>query len=334
MACERLAQLAKQFYETKLFDILNPRDVFAVTLSSGETGYCSVSHYYEEEPAICLYIGDSGLQSFRDFGGFSHIITTPATRRQMAMRRDCLRCTFDQSELADDLPTKQPRFERLRPYRYPWRIETEVEKSNLVEAIRAGIAIADLLKAKDKTDIGFQMDSGEIRSREPSSVPLLTLKDGKFQLSSTKLPHPQDPAYPQPIARSETVKKVRAQKRRLALKCEIVHAPTRKLQYDESEAPFYPVLVACREKKTDRWLEFELFTDYDNHFDEILECFANTLLNHHIYPNRIEVRDKKTYLFLEDFCRKAKIRLFLKDWHSALEHEVFLWLDSAGRGAL
>ena len=155
MACESLFQLAKQFSQTKLFEILNPCDVFAVELSSGETGYCSVSHYYGEEPAICLYIGDSGLQSFRDFGGFSHIIRTPATRRQMAMRRDCLRCTFDQSDQADDLSTEQPRFERLRPYRYPWKTETESERSDLADALRAGIAIAGLLTVKDKTDIGF-----------------------------------------------------------------------------------------------------------------------------------------------------------------------------------
>ena len=61
---ETLYRLAFAYKKTKLWKKLSDGQLFAVALSDGETGYCSVMGALGEHIALALYPGASGLRSY------------------------------------------------------------------------------------------------------------------------------------------------------------------------------------------------------------------------------------------------------------------------------
>lgn len=62
---DKLYQLAFALRKAKLWRSLYENELFAVTLSGGEIGYCCVMGSVEEHLALALYRGSKGLDSLR-----------------------------------------------------------------------------------------------------------------------------------------------------------------------------------------------------------------------------------------------------------------------------
>ena len=71
---------------------LTDSDIFAVKLSSGEIGYCSVMGHGGEHYALGLYIGRKGFTSYLNSLYFNN--AAPFVFQQLAMMFDCINCDF------------------------------------------------------------------------------------------------------------------------------------------------------------------------------------------------------------------------------------------------
>ena len=71
---------------------LTDSDIFAVKLSSGETGYCSVMGHGGEHYALGLYIGRKGFTSYLNSLYLNN--AAPFVFQQLAMMFDCINCDF------------------------------------------------------------------------------------------------------------------------------------------------------------------------------------------------------------------------------------------------
>ncbi len=62
---DQLYDLALAFRKAKLWKRLYDSEIFAVSLSNGEIGYCCIMGCLGEHFALAVYIGEQGMGSYR-----------------------------------------------------------------------------------------------------------------------------------------------------------------------------------------------------------------------------------------------------------------------------
>ena len=98
MYSERLYSLAFAVRKTKLWKTLYDNELFAVSMSNGEIGYCSVMGALGEHLALALYIGSEGLDSYRLFQEANHMEMNVLKTQEFMLSQVCLQCSFESKE--------------------------------------------------------------------------------------------------------------------------------------------------------------------------------------------------------------------------------------------
>ena len=210
MASDRLYDIALNYKNTKLWKRICDTELFAVRLSDGNIGYCSVMGELGEHIALALYIGCDGLDSYRSIyeAGNAH---SEAEYNESFFLQDCVQCSFENKDelRPPEIEEAQryakahgityrgrkafPQFALYRPYRYPWYLRDATDEQHLFEAISAAIEVAKKLKTSRKSSLGFMGCAPYDRA-----IPLLERDGDCYSWSTTELPDIQEKIYPSP----------------------------------------------------------------------------------------------------------------------------------------
>ena len=108
---DKLYQLAFAFRKAKLWKSLYDSELFAVTLPDGEIGYCCVMGAAGEHLALALYVGSSGLDSYRLLQEVGDMDVSPLKASEIMLSQDCLQCSFENKDMLtpEELSALTPR---------------------------------------------------------------------------------------------------------------------------------------------------------------------------------------------------------------------------------
>ena len=198
MATERMYELAFRYKKTKLWQRMFDSEIFAVELSDGEIGYCSIMGRMGEVNAVAVYVGAKGFQSLRTIMTSIEGEGILLDYNELLLSQDCTQCGFDNKDalLPYELDEVRayakahgiklgganafPQFVRYKPYRHPWEITSELDRRRICEALEAGIFLSELLSATSKENIGLVMVNDETET-----IPLLIKGTQGFVLKTT-----------------------------------------------------------------------------------------------------------------------------------------------------
>lgn len=201
---DELLEASFQYRSDKLWKKLNDSDIFAVKLSDGQTGYCSVMGELGECIALALYIGDEGFRSLNtvmnaDYNPDPFAVLISQNCLQLELTNKC-DIPDDFAELvkkyakAHNINLKgkntYPHFPKFQSYYAPWIITEQTDFQYMLEAVRAAHEVSDKLKSNDKISLGFEISN--------SKMPLLTPTDNGYDWSVTDLPAVKSESCPEP----------------------------------------------------------------------------------------------------------------------------------------
>jgi hypothetical protein len=332
---DKLYDIALQYKNTKLWKQLGDTELFALELSNGETGYCSVMGELGEHIALALYIGRNGLDSYRNMFE-AQAAHTAMAQRELLLSQDCLQCSFENKdelcpgEIEEAMRYSKargisyrgrksfPQFQRYRPAHYPWRLKDKEDEQLLYEALSAALLVAAKLKEESKYYFGFLDDTPYNRS-----IPYLERGRRGYTLSKIDLPPRQKKYYPSPPVRDELlVARLKQKKKTGAVwACEVAMFPSP--MSDEAadddgcienpeEAPFFPHMLLAADCKSEMIICSELVSDYDSDADKLIAALARIMSEHGV-PSEIQVRDKRTELLLAEFAKQAGFKIIRCD---------------------
>lgn len=323
--------VAFQYREAELWEMLTDSDVFAFRLSDGEVGYCCVMGNGDEHLALALYRGQKGFSSYLKTIRLSGLQLSDIGMFEVVLTFDCLNCDFMQASeingkvkklirnFADAHGLKVhrqkgwPDFIRHQPFRMSHGIICEKDANDIVEALRASIAVAKVLTNRSPEEVGFD-EEGEYPTVEGGKlVPyLIPNGDGTYNWDSIELPAFLPDEWPAPkftndiLARS--VKKLHTYG---TFQVKIIHLPA-PIGGEENEAPFLPAILLCLNHEG-LLPVFSMEESGENNPEQILVDFAGNLCQSGSKPRTIEVVDDRTELLLTDFCARCDIRLSRKE---------------------
>ncbi len=321
MFSDKLFELAFIYKKTKLWKMLWDSEIFAVSLPNGEIGYCSVMGAIGEQCALGLYVGEKGFNSFR------LVLSGPGSVSELnyhefLLSQDCLQCAFENK---DGLTEKEaeavreyarrhrlalrgrgafPHFVKFRPNYVPWFLREEEDQRNLCAALEAAIAVAEQVQKKGKSALGLrQVDEAT------QFVPLLRREREGFIWGRAELPPAMPVQYPRPSFINDiTAAKLLRLKKTGMWECEVLRFPE-PLQEDPECAPYFPVILMLVSSGMDEILPPQISQKYDEEPEDLLEKFAQLLLDRQFRPSLLSVRDERTKALLEEFCTRAGIRI-------------------------
>ncbi len=342
MATERMYDLAFQYKATKLWKLLYDDELFAVKLSDGEIGYCSVMGMVGQHLALGLYVGEEGYQSYRILldGGFAD--ADSIMMGEVLTSQNCLQCSFENKDMLLDAEVNEvrqyarahqiplrgknafPQFTKYRPGRYPWRYDSDLDEQRISDALSAGIRLKELLQQSSKEDIGlYSLRSGV------QKIPLLSLEEGRWTVNDTPLPSAEI-SYPTPAFMDDFMAaRLKRKKKRGIWECGTMRLPTAvQEEGQENEAPYFPLALVCIELNTGL-IHQPVVTDGEN-AAETMQGFAEQLLHSGSVPRTIRCGDDRSFAILKDICSKNGIRLERTDNLEELDEAMHSLLEQLG----
>ena len=331
MPAESVYDLALQYKKTKLWKQLCDTELFAISLSDGELGYCCVMGELGEHIALAVYVGRDGLDSYRGLHDMHHAHNELA-QREILMSQDCIQCSFEnKDELAPDEITEAqryakargitfrgqkafPQFKRFKPARYPWFIKEACDEQVISEALSAAIEISERLKTADKADLGFL--NGPPFNRK---IPLLEKNSGGYRLSAVKLPPMREKTYPSPLIRDELLiarlKKKGKTGAIWACDAAILPSPVSDEDADDDgivrlpeNAPFFPFVLLIVDSESEMVMQTELITDFDRDAENLVIDLGRIMAENGV-PSEIQVRDKRSESLLSGFAGQLGVKI-------------------------
>lgn len=322
MYLERLYSLAFAVRKTKLWKALYDDELFAVSLSNGKIGYCSVMGALGEHLALALYVGNRGLDSYRLFQGANHMEMNALKTQEFMLSQVCLQCSFESKEELSpgelDAVRKYaaehqialrganafPQFMSYQAAHYPWPVSGGTDEKLLCEILEAALEVSARLKEEQKSALGFSEGPAYDRS-----IPLLTPAGEKFQWSLHPLPPKQPVSYPTPSLRDELLmmrlKKTRRSSSTWA--CDVVMTPE-PFAPEDGSAPVFPYMLLAANCETGLILPTDIVTNYKDEADALVWAVGNRMLEEGI-PKRICVIDDRTYALLKNIATTLKIKI-------------------------
>lgn len=330
--------VAFQYRDTELWNILTDSDVFAFRLSDGETGYCCVMGNGGEHLALGFYRGQKGFASYLKSLGFGSMRLSEVDMLEMAATFDCINCDFIQASAvqnktkkiirdyvnAHGLKVRRPKgwpdFTRHLPFKVPLGITCEKDAADIVEALRAAIAVAGELACRSLTELGFD-EKGDYPTMEGGKpVPYLVPNaEGTYDWGMIELPALLPDEWPAPEFTNDIlIRRVKKLRTSGTLQMKLIHMPA---PVDESAdgIPFLPSVVLCLDAGEDGLFPVFCMEDGEEAPRQMLVELVDNLCRLDNKPDMIEVEDGRTESLLKDFCDRCGIRLSRKEELSELE---------------
>mgnify|MGYP001030745072 FL=1 len=334
MFSDKLFELAFIYKKTKLWKMLWDSEIFAVSLPDGEIGYCSIMGAIGEHCALGLYVGEKGLNSFRIVLSGPGMVSE-LNYHEFLLSQDCLQCAFEnrdglteeEVEAARDYARRNrialrgrnafPHFVKFRPSYMPWFLRDEQDQRRLCAALEAAIEVAAQVEQKGKAALGLEQ-----MNEDTASVPLLEKRNGTFVWSRIDLPPAAPVQYPQPqFINDITAAKLLQLKKNGMWECQVLRFPE-PMQEDPACAPYFPVILMLVSGSMDEILPPQVSQKYDEEPEDLLEKFADLLLERQFRPALLSIRDERTHVLLKDFCARAGIRIRMCEDLPAIDEAV------------
>ena len=321
MATERMYELAFQFKGVKLWQLLSDDEIFAVRLSDGEIGYCSVMGRMGDHYALGLYVGEEGYRSYRFLMDSDFDAMDDVDMSELMTAQSCLQCSFENKDQLSEAELDEvrnyakergkplkgrnafPQFTKYQPGRFPWHFRTAEDEARICDALSAAIALRKMLRQYSKEELGlFSLQE------EPRKIPMLACERGRWGVRYTELPSPSM-SYPEPKLVNEVMAaRLKRKKKTGAWEIGTIRLPTPVQEEGrEQEAPCYPLALIYVDLETEL-LEQPVMTDGED-AAKMMNDFAAQLLERDTLPQILYCRDDRCFALLKDLCDKAGIRI-------------------------
>ena len=324
---DSMLSAAFRYREIELWKTLEDSDLFAVSLSTGEIGYCSVMGNAGEHFALGLYIGDLGFSTY--LKTISMANKEVVEMHEASISFDCINCDFvnanDMTPQSKKIikayvashgvkvrrPKGWPDFARYSPYKMPWSITKEEDAQAITEALEVSAHVAEMLKTHSREELGFVLYSSKPTEKGGKVVPyLIPQADGTYQWSTTKLPALCPDVYPKPSFNNDILAhKLKSLRKTGTFQCRFVHVPP-VFDANSDEAPCFLGLMLCLDEESGALLPPLFLTDgNEKKPDTLLNDLANIFSSDDACPAMILVADGLTKSLLNDFCKKCGIAI-------------------------
>ena len=334
MATEKMYDLAFQYKGTKLWQQFYDDELFAVRLSDGEIGYCCVMGRIGEHNALGLYVGDEGFQSYQFLRNADHDSMTDQQMGELVTSQSCLQCSFESKDMLSDEELAEvrryaephgktlrgknafPQFTKYQPGRFPWQYGSDLDEQRICDALSAAIALKKMLRNYSKTDLGIcSLDE------EPAKIPMLAFEGERWIIKYTALPSAEI-RYPEPLLLNDvTAARIKQKKKTGVWECGTLRLPNAvQEEGHEDEAPWYPLALLFVELGNEL-VQQPIVTDGED-ASEMLEQFAQMLMDGKTVPRTIRCGDDRAFSLLKDLCTKTGIRLERTEEPEALDDVI------------
>ena len=323
--------MAFQFKGVKLWQQLYDDEVFAVKLSDGEIGYCSVMGRMGDHFALGLYVGDEGYQSYRLLLDADHESLDDVAMGNLMTSQSCLQCSFENKDMLSDEELDEvrqyaqehdkplrgrnafPQFTKYRAGRFPWRYDANVDEVRICDALSASVALKKVLRQYSKEELGLC----SLREN-PKKIPMLAYEGNRWSVKYTILPSAAL-TYPEPLFSNEVLAaRLKRKKKTEIWECGTLRLPTAiQEEGHEDEAPYYPLALVYVELGTEL-VQQPIVTEGED-AEEMMNEFAVQLQDSDRLPKTIYCGDDRCFALLKDLCGKAGIQIERTDELEALD---------------
>lgn len=323
----QLYEAAFRYKKTGIWRKLWDNHVFAVKLPSGEIGYVSIMGRSGEYNALGLYIGEEGFRSYRFVANRDYSACSIFMEHEIMVRQKCLQAAFESR--GDLLPDVQeevrayarengikltgknayPNLQKIEPYCFPWKVETEEDMEALYTALCASNLLARKIRKSSVTSIGIHRIGPKTKD-----VPLFEINDNEL-ISAGRVPIPGDVKEEYHYVKIENdiaLAAVKKLPKRGVFEAEFICLP-QPVQDDPEEPPYFPFLLFIVKGEDFYALPTTVIRHGEKNPEEVLKNFANTLRKENVRPEEIRCGDERTYALLKDFCEKTEIGIGIYD---------------------
>lgn len=326
-----MLKAAFAFRKSELWNELDDSDIFAVTLSNGEVGYCCVMGYNNSQYALGLYVGQNGFKTYLNL--IESASASYPEMHELAKSFDCINVFFedgyeDMSFLTEDtknvienyavknkliIPSSHglPIFSRVRPAKVPTEIYDSNDAAWITEALNAAVEVARKVRTEGVKVAGFD-HGGEYASKEGGKlIPLLTpLPDGQYQWGKIRTPEYIPDTYFNPdYMDDDRLEQLDAIKKKGLWQCRVAHFDAA-VRSQIDGISYFPLSLFAVDR-TNGNVPIPIVSLEEEITDEtvLLDRFADKMIETGLVPRTIEVNDPRTYALLEDFCVQEGIHL-------------------------
>lgn len=323
---EQLIVAALEFRATKAWALMDDSNIFAVRLADGETGYCCVMGNAGEHHALGFYKGSHGFASYLRSLSVSDL--DPIDQMELAATFDYVNCVFvnaSDEELSAEWkqqikdvaagnglkigrPYGWPSIVRMKDGSFALGLDNDREVEDLTLALRAAAAVGRAVGQSGLAALGFEVDGDYPDEDGGKPIPLLVAReDGSWEWSSTETPELEEDEFPEPVFDDgQAISALKSIQHRGVYQMRAMHMP---IPVGHMEASYLPMILVLI-RKIDGFI-MPLISNATGPSDgaDLVEQLASKLIDSHICPMTIEVRDERTEALLADFCDKTGIRL-------------------------
>lgn len=334
MATDKMYDLAFQYKGTKLWQQLYDDELFAVQLSDRAIGYCCVMGMIGEHNALALYAGEEGYKSYCTIRNADQDRMTDQMMGELLTSQNCLQCSFESKDMLSEEELEEvrqyasshqkplrgknafPQFTKYRPGRFPWHFDSALDEQRICDALGAAAALKKMLRSYSKEELGlFSLD------KEPAKIPMLAFEGGRWIMKYTTLPNAEI-RYPEPMLTNDvTAARIKRKAKTGVWECGTLWLPNAVQEEEHAdEAPYYPLALLFIELGNELVQE-PIVTDGEDPA-EMLNEFAQQLLDAKTVPRTIRCGDERCFSLLKDLCAKTGIRLEKTDDPEALNDVI------------
>ena len=334
MRNSKLYELAVGFYETRLWELIDPDDLLGIDLN-GVTGYVRMFSDTDKSFTLLIFPGPRGLSSHREaaaglslsgyrFLGLDVLQCTFLTTKGMRtpVRRELRRNYADLDVSFTDV---FPVFHRQHPYVETENGLSEEDVRTMFLAFTILIKLSYVLRKGQKTKKDLEIRrirttiDADIAETEPGSdkfeaipfdreirIPVFRDTPKGFQLTTEALPHYAERAYhpPKPFAAPVYTTLLEHEKKG-EYDADLVHLP----QMSGGDPPYYPeVLVLIDREDPERAHVFPYPGPFIEDTDAFLADAVKMMLAEDVCPKLIRYRSEGVKTVLKPLCECVGIK--------------------------
>ncbi len=334
MATDEMYDLAFQYRQVRLWELINGDELFAVRFSDGEIGYCCVMGAEGNHNALTVFVGDAG------FSSFVHMVkTVPIFENDTWIswtEHECLQCAFMKREEIYPQEAEEvrsyvrrngvrmahrkwayPRFAHYSPYCAAWSLRGVREELYMYQALQAAIHLAELLD-EPVDPLQPYIDPVELWSyryspERPDTVPLFLQKDGGYAVKRTHLPKPVPwLPYDAELKDEDLLSRFKHLPARSTLQCALVYQ-TAPVMNPDTGIPTVQAFLLCRDVESGQIMAMPSFFHSEQLPQQVLDEFARTMVRRGVRPRRIQAGGDRAFEILRDLAGRSGTRITMDE---------------------